>query len=432
MWDNGYLQEWAHKLGIGEPTGIDLPGERRRGCCRASSGATNSPPKAKPNRPWSAGDNIQLAIGQGDLQTNPLQMAIAYAALGNGGTIVTPHVGKEVEDAAGPGAEGIRPAAAPPRQHRPRLPRQRSWKGCTRRRRARAAPATDVFGGFPIPVAGKTGTAERAGHARPVLVRRRWRPYPNPKIVTVVTIEEGGFGAESAAPAAQQILEAYFHKQLTKKREGEDEAEAAKKCRRSRTGKRLMYATRARQARPEPFAVRPAIAERLGLAHMDWALAFAAVGAGRLQRLHPRPGDPARRPRQPRTTTSTARRSTRARRRSACTLLARDRLLALPRAAGRHLHLPLRQRSLWSSSSASRRAARGAPSNSLLQLPAIGARQAPARPGACRVRHRWRQARLAEAAHGALPVPRPGPGCARLPAAGPRHRSGVRGRSPSP
>ena len=73
---------------------------RPKAWCRARSGANNSSPKRE-DRPWSAGDNIQLATGQGDLQTNPLQLAIAYAALGNGGTLVTPHVGMEVEDAAG-------------------------------------------------------------------------------------------------------------------------------------------------------------------------------------------------------------------------------------------------------------------------------------------------------------------------------------------
>ena len=60
-----------------------------------------------------------------------------------------------------------------------------------------------------MPVAGKTGTAERFGHAN-----QSWyvvlAPFPNPRIVTAVTIEEGGFGAESAAPAAKEILEAYF------------------------------------------------------------------------------------------------------------------------------------------------------------------------------------------------------------------------------
>ncbi|HZO04926.1 MAG TPA: penicillin-binding transpeptidase domain-containing protein, partial [Solirubrobacterales bacterium] len=71
-----------------------------------------------------------------------------------------------------------------------------------------------VFGGFPIPVAGKTGTAQRPPHGD-----QAWyvvlAPYPNPRIVTVVTIEEGGFGAQTAAPAALRILEAYFDKKAT-------------------------------------------------------------------------------------------------------------------------------------------------------------------------------------------------------------------------
>jgi penicillin-binding protein 2 len=70
-----------------------------------------------------------------------------------------------------------------------------------------------IFGNFPIPVAGKTGTAERPGHAD-----QSWycilAPYPNPRIVTCVTIEEGGFGAQAAAPAAHTILDAYFHDQI--------------------------------------------------------------------------------------------------------------------------------------------------------------------------------------------------------------------------
>ena len=71
-----------------------------------------------------------------------------------------------------------------------------------------------VFKDFPIPIAGKTGTAERPGHAD-----QSWfaalAPYPDPRIVTIVTMEEGGFGAESAAPGALQILEAYFKKQAS-------------------------------------------------------------------------------------------------------------------------------------------------------------------------------------------------------------------------
>ena len=84
-----------------------------------------------------------------------------------------------------------------------------------------------------------------------------------------------------------------------------------------------MYATRARRARPEPFAVRPGIAERLGLPYMDAQLALAALGARRLRRLRARPGDAATTCPAAPATSSTARRSTRCSAWSACTLLAR-------------------------------------------------------------------------------------------------------------
>jgi len=67
-----------------------------------------------------------------------------------------------------------------------------------------------VFGGFPVPVAGKTGTAQRTGQAD-----QSWysvlAPYPNPRVVVTVTVERGGFGVDSAAPVAEQILSQYFH-----------------------------------------------------------------------------------------------------------------------------------------------------------------------------------------------------------------------------
>jgi penicillin-binding protein 2 len=65
--------------------------------------------------------------------------------------------------------------------------------------------STPVFEGFPIPIAGKTGTAEHIGKAD-----QSWyvalAPYPNPKYVVAVTDEAGGFGAETAAPMARRIL----------------------------------------------------------------------------------------------------------------------------------------------------------------------------------------------------------------------------------
>ena len=212
MWKTNELQEWAHKLGIGRPSGLDLPEE----------GETLLPSKAwreqlvkeglaLEDRPWSAGDNIQLATGQGDLQTNPLQMAIAYAALGSGGRIVTPHVGLEVEDEAGRVLKEFDPK--PQRKiHIDPSHRTVILEGLHAAAQEGEGTAAGVFGGFPIPIAGKTGTAERPGHAD-----QSWfaalSPYPNPRIVTVATVEEGGFGAESAAPVVLDILEAIYDKQ---------------------------------------------------------------------------------------------------------------------------------------------------------------------------------------------------------------------------
>ncbi len=209
MWNTGELQRWAGKLGIGRPTGIDLP-EQAEGLVPSKQWRDQLYKEGETERPWSAGDNVQLATGQGDLQTNPLQMAIAYAAVANGGTIVTPHVGLELEDAAG---RVLKEFAPPPRRHvhMDSAYRATILEGLHEAAQSPGGTSYGVFGGFPVAVAGKTGTAQRPPHAD-----QSWyiilAPYPDPRIVTAVTIEEGGFGAESAAPAALQILEAYFHK----------------------------------------------------------------------------------------------------------------------------------------------------------------------------------------------------------------------------
>jgi len=211
MWKTDDLQEWAHKLGIGRPTGIDFP-VGTDGLLPTKRWRDQLFKEGETERPWSAGDNIQLATGQGDLQTNPLQMAVAYAALGNGGTVVTPHVGMEIEDAAGRVLKEFDPK---PRRKVQIDSGTRSviMEGLHQAAQGPGGTSEPVFGSFPIPVAGKTGTVERPGHAD-----QSWyailAPYPNPRIVTVVTIEEGGFGAQAAAPAAHTILEAYFHDQI--------------------------------------------------------------------------------------------------------------------------------------------------------------------------------------------------------------------------
>jgi penicillin-binding protein 2 len=212
MWNTGQLQRWAGKLGIGHPTGLDLP-EQTEGLVPSKQWRNRLYKEGETDRPWSAGDNVQLATGQGDLQTNPLQMAIAYAALANGGTIVTPHVGLGVEDAAGRVLKEFDPNP----QRRVKIDRgyrTAILEGLHEAAQVSGGTSYEVFGGFPVPVAGKTGTAQRPPHAD-----QSWyivlAPFPNPRIVTAVTFEEGGFGAETAAPAALDILEAYFDKQAT-------------------------------------------------------------------------------------------------------------------------------------------------------------------------------------------------------------------------
>ena len=126
------IQEWARKLSFGKPTGIDLRASTAAWCPTAS-GATASSTKylkcaeegegRRPDRTealyacggiergWSGGDNVNLAVGQGDLQATPLQLATAYAAIANGGRVVTPHLGQQVEDGAGRQLEEIRKPA---------------------------------------------------------------------------------------------------------------------------------------------------------------------------------------------------------------------------------------------------------------------------------------------------------------------------------
>ncbi len=209
MWNTGALQHWGHLLGIGRPTGIDLPGSET-GLLPGPKWQNRLYRKGLLEGPWSAGYNVQLATGQGSLQTNPLQMAVAYATVANGGTVVTPHVGLQVDDAAGRVIKEFTPKA---RRHVHVDPTYRAaiLEGLHEAAQSPGGTSYAVFSNFPVEVAGKTGTAERVGHGN-----QSWyvvlAPYPNPRIVTAVTIEEGGFGAEAAAPAARGILEAYFGK----------------------------------------------------------------------------------------------------------------------------------------------------------------------------------------------------------------------------
>src|SRR3954464_9780565 len=202
------LQRWAHRLGLGRKTGIDLPGELP-GLVPSPQWRDRLFKKHLTDRPWSVGDNINLSVGQGDLQANPLQMAVAYATIANGGNVLAPRIGERIEDSTG---KAIQELQAPPTRHlniRPEF-RQAILEGLRGAASQPGGTSAKVFAGFPIPVAGKTGTAEK-GAGRP---DQSWyvalAPYPSPKYVVAVTDEAGGFGADTAAPMARTILAKLF------------------------------------------------------------------------------------------------------------------------------------------------------------------------------------------------------------------------------
>jgi penicillin-binding protein 2 len=197
-----YMQDWAHRLGIGHPTGFDVPGE--------APGLVPTPAwlkrtaKQSWQRIWYEGYSVNLAVGQGQLAVTPLQLAVAYSTLANGGTVVRPHVGSAVLDASG---RIVRKLRFPARRHVHLFDvgaiRDGLFAG------AHSGTSGAVFGSFPIPVAGKTGTAE-APPGSDHSWYASWAPAYNPKLVVVVMIEHGGFGAEAAAPAAKEIYSSYF------------------------------------------------------------------------------------------------------------------------------------------------------------------------------------------------------------------------------
>ncbi|HWH43124.1 MAG TPA: penicillin-binding protein 2 [Thermoleophilaceae bacterium] len=220
------IQDWARRLSLGRRTGIDLPGElpglipteKWRNDQFAEFQRCKEKKKPTPaeislgtcgfqDRAWSVGDNINLSVGQGDLQANPLQMAIAYAAVANGGKVVRPRLAERIEDDQGRVLQEFEPAT--PRRVRIKAAHRNAiMEGLRAAADAPGGTSFGVFQGFPVPVAGKTGTAEKgAGRPDQSWYVAMW-PYPDVKYVAAVTFEAGGFGADTAAPAARKLIAA--------------------------------------------------------------------------------------------------------------------------------------------------------------------------------------------------------------------------------
>src|SRR5213078_3266262 len=123
------------------------------------------PTNWKVDQLWTPGDSLNLAIGQGFLSVTPLQMARFYAMIANGGKLVTPHVLMDVEQASSRSDGRTLPARTFP----PPVSTNLSAgaldvvrKGLLEATHASFGTSSAIFGSFPVPIAGKTGTAEKA------------------------------------------------------------------------------------------------------------------------------------------------------------------------------------------------------------------------------------------------------------------------------
>jgi penicillin-binding protein 2 len=149
-------------------------------------------------------------------------MARFYALVANGGRLVTPHVVSSVEQPGNRGAAltVFAPAPKPVNVHPAELRAVR--EGLYLATHASYGTSSGVFGSFPVPIAGKTGTAEKSvdvGSYNTMMDQSWWCGYGptegTPELVVCVVIENGGHGGTAAAPAALKVFESYFGKRAT-------------------------------------------------------------------------------------------------------------------------------------------------------------------------------------------------------------------------
>jgi penicillin-binding protein 2 len=228
------LQAWAARFGIGRRTGVDV-GPESAGLLptpewrHRTFTAKTDPRNWQVDRLWKPGDSIQLAIGQKDLLVTPLQLARFYSLIANGGKLVKPHLVQDVEEGGGTRSQPrvvhrfTAPAPIPVGLDPSNLAVVQD--GLYQATHAGYGTATSVFGNYPVPIAGKTGTAQKIisipGYTGEQ--DQSWwcgyGPYNStepPQIVACALIENGGFGAEAAAPAALRVFQEFFREQSKK------------------------------------------------------------------------------------------------------------------------------------------------------------------------------------------------------------------------
>ena len=192
-------RDYMVSMGFGYKLGIDLPGEKR-GLIPNASFYDRAYHKS-----WNGLTVISIAIGQGEVNLTPLQIANLGATIANRGYFYTPHVVRKVQ--------GLPLDTAFTHRHRT-MASVRSYSAVVAGMRSSALKGTcKALGHLPFTVCGKTGTAQNRGQDHSVFMG--FAPMDNPKIAIAVYVENGGFGADFAVPIAGVLFEQYMTGKLS-------------------------------------------------------------------------------------------------------------------------------------------------------------------------------------------------------------------------
>jgi penicillin-binding protein 2 len=212
------LQDVAAQLGLGKPTGLDLPNEAPGKIPTPASYVRDH--QAAPNvfkeSQWYPGNSDQVAIGQDEDLVTPLQLANAYSCFANGGTLYAPTLVKDAQNSAG---RIVKVFAS---QVKGTFPIQPAW---------RAAMIQGFQGVVDNPkgtayydfvntslagedIAAKTGTAQVQPPRQNTSVFTSFAPASNPMYVVDAFMEEAGYGSAVAGPVVREIYDSLFHKPL--------------------------------------------------------------------------------------------------------------------------------------------------------------------------------------------------------------------------
>ena len=196
------LAEYAKMFGMGKKTGIAMRGEA------AGLVASEEYKEKNYHQDWYLGDTFNSAIGQGFQLVTPLQAAMIVSEVANGGIQYKPFIVSRIDNLDGTPYKIFAP------EQTGTLEVSKTTLDLIREGMRNVAEesgtAGSLFAGFPVQVAGKTGTAENfSGRDHGWFVA--FAPYDHPRIVIAVLTEQGGFGASSSGPIVRAMLEEFFH-----------------------------------------------------------------------------------------------------------------------------------------------------------------------------------------------------------------------------